>query len=82
VVRGGPRTLSNTPDVFTALDYAAIGGLDIFRRANDREGDRIGQDTGMVCIFIISLDRRRVDSNALCRNNFANLRGNIESKLF
>ena len=67
------RTLSNTPEILTALDCAAVRGLNILSRADDRERHRICQSLSVLCALrILRVDGRGVDADALGLNNGAN----------
>ena len=70
---GQRQTFSDTPDVFTSFNDAAIRGLHVFSGTNDRERNSINQDAGMVCILVVRLQRGCVDPDSLRGDDFANL---------
>lgn len=67
------RTLGHAPEVFAALDDAAVGGLDVLRGADDGEGDGVLEDARVVGALVVRLDRRGVDADALGSNDLPNL---------
>ena len=65
--------LSNTPEVFTSLDNSTVRSLDILRRADDGEGNGIGQHTSVFNgSLVIDFHGRLIDTNALGSNNVTN----------
>ena len=68
------RTLSNTPEVFTALDDAAIGSGNVLCRTNNREWDGLLQSTSVVGSgrVIIRLNLGLVDTDILSLNDLEN----------
>lgn len=68
------RTFCDTPKVFASFNDAAVGRLDILGTTNDGEWYRISEDTRMLSAgFILSVNRRLVDTNTLNPDNFTNL---------
>ena len=66
-------TFGNAPNIFTAFHDTAVGGLHIFSGTNNREGHGINQNTSMLSVFIVCLQRRAVNPDSLRSNDFANL---------
>jgi hypothetical protein len=73
-VQSQTHTLGHSPEVFTTLDDAAVGGLDVLRGANDGEWDRVLKDASVLGALIVCLDRGAVDADALCGDDLPNLR--------
>lgn len=69
----GQRTLSDTPEVFTAFDNTTISSFDVLRGTNDGEGHSFNESTGQVSTLVIDFNGRSVDANSLGSNNFADL---------
>lgn len=66
--------LGNAPRVLSALDGAAVVGLHILLRANDREGHGVDEAAGVLHGgSVVVLERRRVDLDALSINHLAHL---------
>ena len=67
-------TFSDTPEVLAALHDAAVGGLDVLSRADDREGHSLGKDASVLCTsLIIHFNGWLVDTNILSGNNVPDL---------
>lgn len=70
----GWATFCDTPEIFAALHYAAIGSLDVLGGANNRERHSLGEDASMFGTgLIIRFDGRLVNADVLRRNDVHDL---------
>lgn len=68
------HTLCNSPKVFPSLDNTTIGCGNIFGGSNDGERHGIEKNSSIFSSgFVISVDGRLVDADALSSNHLANL---------
>lgn len=68
------HTLGNSPEVFTSLDNATIGSIDIFGGSNDRERHSVEKHSGIFSSsLVIGINGRLINADALSGNNLTNL---------